>query len=58
MPERKKPGPPKTKDRDPARSIRVPDDEWQRWGETARGKGLSIAAWLRQMANRSVARSQ
>lgn len=54
---RKKPGPPKTKDKDPPRSLRVPNEEWEQWGRFASGRGLSISMWLRTLANGAILRS-
>lgn len=55
--ESKKLGRPVTKGgKDPARSIRVPDEEWQAWQATAERRGMSLAAWLRALANRAVRR--
>lgn len=50
--ERKKPGPPKTKGKDPLRSLRVPNEEWERWKQAAARKGLTLSMWLRDIANR------
>lgn len=50
---KKKPGPPKTKGKDPMRSLRVPDAEWEAWRAKAQGEGLSLTAWLRKVANRN-----
>jgi hypothetical protein len=56
MAARKKPklGRPVTKGyKDPMRSLRVPDEEWERWQNAATAKGLSISMWLRRIANRN-----
>ena len=51
--KRKKPGPPKTKGKDPLRSLRVPDYEWGQWKKAAAQKGLTLSMWLREIANRN-----
>lgn len=51
--ERKKPGPPKTKGKDPLRSLRVPDEEWERWKRAASKKKLTLSMWIREIANRN-----
>lgn len=50
--KRKKPGPPKTKGKDPTRSLRVPAVEWDAWKRRATKAGKTISMWLRSMANR------
>ena len=52
--QRKKPGPPKTKGKDPLRALRVPDDEWSAWKRGALEDGKSVSMWLRTMANRRI----
>lgn len=56
--KRKKPGPPKTKGKDPARSIRVPNDEWDQWKRVAESKGISLSKWLRKLANAAARRAK
>jgi predicted DNA binding CopG/RHH family protein len=47
----KKPGPPPSKGKDPVRSLRVPDAEWEAWKKKAAKAGLSLSMWLRRLAN-------
>jgi hypothetical protein len=42
----------------PARSIRVTDEEWAVWAAAADADGLKIAAWLRLLARREIARKK
>ena len=52
---RRKPGRPKTKGhKDPTRSIRVPDAEWEKWRRAAADKGVTIAALVRETMNRKL----
>jgi hypothetical protein len=53
----KKPGPPKTKGKDPARSLRVPEEEREAWQLAAKKSGLSLSMWLRGLANRAATES-
>jgi len=53
----KKPGRPKGKGKDPMRALRVPDAEWQRWGELADARGLTRSRWMRNVLNRAAKRA-
>lgn len=47
--KRKKPGPPPGKGRDPIRTIRVPDHEWDRWLELTHSRGTTVAKTVRSL---------
>lgn len=37
----------------PGRSIRVPDEDWEKWRAVANQLDLTLSQWLRQVANRA-----
>lgn len=38
--------------------MRVPDDEWQRWGAAAKADGKTLTMWARELLNRAAKRSK
>jgi predicted HicB family RNase H-like nuclease len=55
--ERRKPGPPKTKGKDPMRAFRVSDAQWEAWRNAAEAAGISLAAWIKGACDQAVHRS-
>jgi hypothetical protein len=49
--KKKTPGPAPSKGKDPMRSFRVPDTEWEAWKNKAESSGMSLAGWIRKLAN-------
>lgn len=53
-PKRKR-GRPVTKGgKDPVRSIRVPDEQWEHWQQVAEGREISISQLIRQSVDRAL----